>query len=421
MRPFDEAVATVRGRLLGTGGLALAAMLAGTFIAATVLVVRPVRRLAVGVRQLAGGDLKARVPITGRGELTELSRAFNGMAEDIGRGVEEIREKNAELTVVYSILGRLARSIDLRQLQDIVLQTILEVLHAEQAVMVSREMGDDAVTVLARSSAVTRLFRAPGAAPGRVALPAGFPAELAERWLNGGMAAPLVTADRRVAAVVIQSASGFPALLMVRRATPFSEAEANPRLLGVIGDHTAVAFDNARLYTLAVTDELTRLFTVRRFQQQLGDLVGHWERDGRRFGLLMIDLDDFKIVNDRDGHQAGDLVLKAAARSLTDSIRVTDWGYRYGGDEFTALLPEATLAGAGEVAERIRRAIEATEIEVAPGRVARITVSIGVAVCPEDGTDARVLVAAADAGVYEAKHAGRNRTAHASRPQGPSL
>ena len=132
---------------------------------------------------------------------------------------------------------------------------------------------------------------------------------------------------------------------------------------------------------------------------------------GESSGMLMLDVDHFKDFNDRFGHAAGDEALRVLAAVLRGQVRDADIAARYGGEEFVVYLPKVDALGAADVAERIRRAIEDTIITVRPGETARITVSVGVAAAPGDGTDRTMLVKAADRMLYAAKEGGRNRVA----------
>jgi diguanylate cyclase (GGDEF)-like protein len=196
---------------------------------------------------------------------------------------------------------------------------------------------------------------------------------------------------------------------MIRRERPFEHAEANPKLMGALANHIGVAFDNALYYTMAITDELTQLFTLRHFRNRMEESIFACERSGQKFSLLMLDIDHFKSINDRWGHPAGDEVLRQVARLLVRTIRVSDSAFRYGGEEFVILLAEQDLALAMLVAERVRHAVENMTISLEDGATIPVTVSIGAAIFPDDGTSAQDLVAAADAALYQAKRAGRNR------------
>ena len=162
---------------------------------------------------------------------------------------------------------------------------------------------------------------------------------------------------------------------------------------------------NRRLEELSFLDGLTEVANRRQFEQILDLEWRRAVRSGSPLSLILADIDHFKAFNDGYGHQAGDRCLRDVA-TLLDSIvqRAGDQVARYGGEEFAAMLPETDAEGAEKIAERMRRAVES--LETGGGRV---TVSIGVATTVAGETrSAESLVAAADAALYDAKHAGRN-------------
>lgn len=165
---------------------------------------------------------------------------------------------------------------------------------------------------------------------------------------------------------------------------------------------------NARLERLAVTDGLTGVFNHRRFQEGLAAELLRSARTGRPCSVLMADVDLFKKVNDAMGHPAGDELLRRLAQVVNSALRATDLLARYGGEEFAALLPETSKAVAGQVAERMRAAVEA-ELNVDGRWTQKITISIGVATYPDDGKTGEQVLSAADQALYVAKHQGRNR------------
>ena len=159
--------------------------------------------------------------------------------------------------------------------------------------------------------------------------------------------------------------------------------------------------------SFAMSDPLTGLMNRRAF----GDFAARMDR--RRVGarsamaLLVLDLDHFKLVNDRHGHEVGDRLLKAFADVSEANVRPSDQLFRMGGEEFCFVLPETSLREAVDIAERIRQAVAASSVDTPGGEVAA-TVSIGIA-ATQFAIDVDVLLAAADAAVYEAKSRGRNR------------
>jgi len=172
-----------------------------------------------------------------------------------------------------------------------------------------------------------------------------------------------------------------------------------------------VALENERLHRVverqALVDSLTGLANRRSLEDTLRIQLARAERFGEEISLVLADLDDFKRVNDRYGHPAGDEVLRAFAGALTGTARVMDVAGRWGGEEFALVLPATDAPGAARLAERARAAIESESLETEEGRVA-VTASFGVASFPEC-RELRELIAAADSALYAAKRDGKNR------------
>jgi len=177
-----------------------------------------------------------------------------------------------------------------------------------------------------------------------------------------------------------------------------------------IARQVGVILENAQLYSFAMikanTDELTGLYNHRHFHERLEQEIARGSRFGGTFSMIMLDIDLFKVYNDIYGHLAGDQVLRKTAKYIETSIRNIDLAFRYGGEEFAIILPEAGLQDAYKVAERIRKTIEART----SSRAMPITVSIGVANWPSDGVMREEIIGAADIALYHAKNNGRNRT-----------
>ena len=164
----------------------------------------------------------------------------------------------------------------------------------------------------------------------------------------------------------------------------------------------------------SLTDDLTGLPNRRAFDVRFGNRVRDLQRLGGTLGLVLLDLDNFKAINDTYGHPQGDVVLREAARVLRETSREIDHTARYGGEEFALLLPGTNLEGAFELAERVRRGIEALHIPLLDGSgTLRITASCGVGSMPETRADPQPLVAAVDAALYNAKRSGKNKSLRA--------
>jgi len=165
-----------------------------------------------------------------------------------------------------------------------------------------------------------------------------------------------------------------------------------------------------RMVESALRDPLTRLYNKRYFDDRLDAELRFARRHGTSLALLMVDVDHFKRVNDQRGHLAGDCVLREIALALAQAVRNEDVVARYGGEELVVLSRAIGDEGALNLAERLRRVVEALAVTVDAGPAMRVTVSIGVAVHPTvDAASADQLFAAADKALYAAKDAGRNR------------
>jgi diguanylate cyclase (GGDEF)-like protein len=188
--------------------------------------------------------------------------------------------------------------------------------------------------------------------------------------------------------------------------------------LGYITDPTDIDLLLARTRTLlefkayldvceeaAFTDHLTGLANRRRFERQLEREVARVERFEHPFTLLMIDIDNFKNLNDNFGHDAGDEAIRRLSKVLCEGTRGIDLAARIGGEEFAVLLVETSKQGGFEVAERLRTAIKSLEIPQA----GQMTASFGVAECPRDAQTAADILKAADVALYEAKRNGRDQ------------
>jgi diguanylate cyclase (GGDEF)-like protein len=167
----------------------------------------------------------------------------------------------------------------------------------------------------------------------------------------------------------------------------------------------------ARMSTLALKDSLTQVFNRLAFQIHLEEEIHRHTRHGSPFCLIMLDLDDFKAVNDAFGHQVGDTTLREVSTALVETIRDLDTCARYGGEEFAILLPQTECGEALTIAERIRQRVQG----LSSGE-RQITVSQGVACCPGHAKSATGIVRAADTALRLAKRRGKNRVEVYTRP-----
>jgi diguanylate cyclase (GGDEF)-like protein/PAS domain S-box-containing protein len=324
----------------------------------------------------ADGDLTQTVPVMGRDELSQMAFSFNHMTRQLMQTYTGLRNEQDKLATI--------------------------ILSAQEGIVVTDGEGK---VVLMNPAAETLLGKSM-----RQVVDEGF--------LN-----------------LIDDSDGLHTLL--ERDSGIKEPETvhfNKRVLsvyaatirtpqgGVVGsaalirDITEEKRLEERLRRLSTTDGLTGLFNRRHLDETLATEMERAQRYNAPLSIMMFDVDHFKRFNDEHGHDQGDRVLQAIAQSLQEHVRKVDIPCRYGGEEFLAILPGTSQAGAIIVAERLRHAIEQMEVDGL-----KVTISIGVASLPELDVDGpNRLVEAADAALYRAKRAGRNQVIAAHRGDPPA-
>jgi diguanylate cyclase (GGDEF)-like protein/PAS domain S-box-containing protein len=213
-------------------------------------------------------------------------------------------------------------------------------------------------------------------------------------WLG----VPLIVKDEVIGMIAVDRAE----------VSPYTAEEV--QLAMAFGSHAAIAIENARLYQeaerLAITDGLTGLYNRRHFYDLLERGVESASRYDDLLSLIMLDIDDFKAYNDTYGHTVGDALLRELAQLLVRDIRKVDIAARYGGDEFIILLPHTDKKQAVALADRIRTSVEGHRFPGEEGFGGKVTISLGVANCPEDAVESEALVKAADMALLKAKKQG---------------
>jgi diguanylate cyclase (GGDEF)-like protein len=219
--------------------------------------------------------------------------------------------------------------------------------------------------------------------------------------ISSGLSVPMLSRGKVIGAMLAHS----------KTPRHFNQ-EAIP-LLSLIANQTAITVDKIRLHDetrqFAFTDELTGLYNRRHFIKLAEREVDRAIRYKNSLAFIMFDLDRFKQVNDTYGHPAGDQVLKTVASLARQELRDIDLIGRYGGEEFVILLPETGRKGARAIAERLRKRIAQTQIDIAQEKVS-ITISLGVSILSPDCSNLTDLIAASDQALYIAKETGRNKT-----------
>jgi diguanylate cyclase (GGDEF)-like protein len=329
-------------------------------------IVRTLGRLVDAANAIAHGRLGGRVDVRGRDEFAQLSSAFNRMAATLELRMAELETERSRVRDATARFGEaLVATHDPGQLVQIVVESAVE---------------------------------ATGAAGGVVLGPHG---ELAR-------AGDPDVGSERLAFPLRVGSSDFGSLVLTSDSFEADTVETAASLAAQV----VVALENARLHRMverqAMVDSLTGLANRRSLEETLRSELARASRFGDSICVVLADLDDFKQVNDRHGHAAGDEVLKAFAGALRKTVRESDVAGRWGGEEFALVLPGTDAAGGARLAERARAAIEAREVKMPNGDLCSVTASFGVASFPESHELGEIL-AAADSALYAAKGQGKNR------------
>ena len=377
-------------------------------------------------RRLSRGDFRQPVPVHGSDAFAELGREFNDMSEQLEAKIEEVERKRQELAETIRRVGdALATGLDRRGVVGLAVRQAVDACEAEggrslplaRGAFAGCEVGklDDALESAIEAAERDVFAVSPDVGPELIgALEGDERAERTRRAVSAhGRGVHALSIGLRS---LVDGPEYLGAISIARHGKAFTRDEED--LLEYLAGAAVVSIENASLHEAverqAVTDELTGLANVRAFLDTLDRELERSRRFGTPLGLVMVDLDDFKRVNDTYGHQQGDEVLAQVAGVLRESSRELDTAARYGGEELAVILPQTDASGAELLAERMREAIQSLPVRRVDGKGSlRVTASFGVAAAPESGGDRMDLIAAADAALYSAKRGGKNRVERA--------
>jgi diguanylate cyclase (GGDEF)-like protein len=359
-----------------------------------------VRVMLAAAKGIGEGDFSRKVPVLGRDEMAGLASEFNKMSDRLAAQMQELRRQQVEVDRSVRRIGEaFASGLDRQALLEVVVETALGACDADYGqIALSGHEGAEAQAGTA-SDAIQEVAAA-------AEVDALADNDIIARDRDGvyALANPL----RRIS----EPSVSVGVMTIAREGDPFTATERDV-FLYLVGQVSS-SIENIALHEMvseqAVTDELTGLSNNRRFRKLIDKEAERAERFDHELALIILDIDDFKKVNDTYGHLQGDEVLRMVGRVLHLESRGVDEPARYGGEEFAVALPETDIEGALELAERIRERIEAEPVpRVGSAGTIKVTASVGVASMRviADGADA--LIAAADEALYEAKRSGKNR------------
>jgi diguanylate cyclase (GGDEF)-like protein len=397
---------------LGTSRIVAAIFIAGFLLLAlsfSVLASRAlegqIRRFLEAAKRLGSGDFSSPIPTDGKDEFAALGAEFNNMSSQLERRLDELSQERARLQESIRRIGEtFASNLDRSALLQLSLKTAVDAVQANAGRLTARSTVDEPLSETARVGSVGALRQQIFDAE-RAALANSSIGEAAAEHGNVASIAlgPLEASDRSHGVITV-----------CRRERPFTDDDRD--VLRSLAAQTTLALENVELHfqvqRQAVTDDLTRLANHGHFQALLSAEVEEVRRYHHPVGLIMLDIDDFKSVNDTYGHQQGDVVLEQVARVLRETSRDVDTPARYGGEEMALILPHTDLEGAYVIAERLRTAIGGLRVPRLDGDgFLRVTASLGVAASSDGVKDS--LIGGADAALYAAKRQGKNQTVKA--------
>lgn len=322
------------------------------------------------------------------------------LSKKLNKYIIEITNKNRELALLLSIAEHLSQTIEIKELRRLVAGIVRDAFDADTVDIVHPKENND-YRVYRWSKDKDKIERRKIEKDDPLSV-------IIQEWLSKEFDREKIADDGKHIYLPVKNGDTLLLFLAISKIDkPFDVQRL--KLLNVISSFMSMAFENARLYSIAISDELTRLYTRRHFSSCIDDRrFSQFKKYGRKFTLLMLDIDNFKRINDTCGHLVGDSVLKEFAQSLLHSIRDDDLAFRYGGEEFLLLLPSTDSKGGIHVAERIRKTIEDSIFEKGTHDL-KVTVSIGVSTCPDNANTLRELILAADRALYTAKEKGKNK------------
>jgi diguanylate cyclase (GGDEF)-like protein len=388
-------------------------MMAG-IIAAIILskiITKPVSELTKAVKVVGSGNLNYSVYLSTNDEIGQLSESFNKMTRDLKQRTDELQKANSDLSILYAVSTAAGSTMKLDELFEAVLYIIanLEIFKLEYKGAVFTIDGDrvklvyqtgfpDSFVTAHKDMKVGECICGLAAQTGEIIVSKSSETDIrhtikyAGIISHGHISIPLETRNRVLGVLCLYPPVGIEV------------NEHEMALFYTIGNRIGAAIDNIMLYeetkTLSLHDPLTGLANRRLMDYVLETSFARAKRAECPFSAIMLDIDSFKNYNDKYGHTVGDKMLIDIAKIVSREIRQIDLGVRYGGEEFLILLPETGLSEACEVAERMRKDVEAKT---------GVTVSLGITCYNHNMLRKEEIISKADDALLEAKRKGKNR------------
>jgi diguanylate cyclase (GGDEF)-like protein len=380
----------------------------------TQLVINPVNDLVRGAEKVSVGDFSHIIPVTSNDELGLLAKTFNRMTGNVDilykiSSAMNLLSDSEELLAL--ILDEAIKSIGAQRGSLMLLDDNTDTLHTKvvrgKCPEIQAEVKSIGIKIgegIAGKVCETGQYKIVNSGHMDTAFKSYDQSKEREKRVETMICVPLLVESNPIGVInVVNKLEG---------SREFTMNDVN--FLQVLASHASVAINNNKLYELAITDGMTRLYIHRHFQIRLDEEINRARRYNTPLSLVMFDIDHFKNFNDTYGHQQGDVVLIEVANILRQNVRDIDIPARYGGEEFAIILPQTDARGASIFAERLRKSVADREF---PGqdKPLHVAISLGIACYPQSSTDKMELIKKTDDALYESKETGRNKwTVHES-------
>jgi diguanylate cyclase (GGDEF)-like protein len=372
---------------------------------------QPLNRLVTSMEKISQGNLDTVVEVETSDEIGELSQKFEDMRTNLQEYRSRLNKKIAELQTLYHVGTIVTSQLEYSHLLKTILDTVTDVMEAEKGSIMIYDSNTELLKIAMAKGLDKEVLRKTVLASGESVAGHVFQTRQPMLVLDTLQDETFIRLKRlkvspgTMLSVPLVSKERSLGVMNVSKSRPYSFDEVDLNLFQAIANICATAIDNARLYKLAITDEMTGLYLRRYFYVNMRDLI---ENSSEPFSLMMLDIDSFKNFNDNFGHACGDRVLIQVARIIANSVRDCDIPCRLGGEEFAVICPGQTSKEAKAPSNRLRKLIHDKPVITPDGQEVQVAVSIGIAEYPKDGDTVDAIYEASDQALYRSKREGKN-------------
>lgn len=386
------------------------AALFGGFVADKIT--RPLRKLVLSTEKISEGLLDNKIVPESNDEIGELASKFDIMRCNLRSYQNSLKQKIVHLETLYHVGTIVSQELKYQNVLRTILDTVVDVMAAEKGSIMLLDHKSGELKIAMAKGLNPEVIKKTAIVSGESVAGHVFATQqpmlvmdtmkndifqrLKKKKVSPGtmLSVPLISKEKSIG------------VLNISKSMPYGFSDYDLDLFRAIANLCATSIDNARLYEMAITDELTSLYTRRYFHQSINFLAN---LQNKPFSLIMMDIDHFKKFNDTHGHSCGDKVLVLVSELMQKSLRDDDIAFRIGGEEFAILCPGQNANAAKIPAERLRHSISEYKISLISGEEISVTVSMGIAEYPQNSNEINNLFELADKSLYHSKAQGRNR------------